>query len=118
MLLLNQGMKFIKTLLAAEINQTAYLDSLATYCIANFTFYALSPNSRSNAFNFSFQFTASYVWYSKEKLAGYLLLGLKFVKLPILSTLFIYFVQSRLGELRSGYLGLKGQNILRVTGNY
>ena len=99
MLLLNQVMKFIKTLLATEINQTAYLDSLATYCIANFTFYTLSPNSRSNA-NFSFQFTASYVWYSMENLACDLLLGLKFVKLPILPTLFIYFVQGRLWELK------------------
>ena len=35
----------------------------------------LSPtNSRSNA-NFSFQFIASYVWYSMENLAGDLLLG-------------------------------------------
>ena len=44
-----------------------------------------------------------------ENLAGDLLLGLKFVKLPILPTLFIHFGQGRLGELRSGYLGLKGQ---------
>ena len=36
------------------------------------------PNSRSNA-NFSFQFIASYVWYSVENSAGDLLLGLKFV---------------------------------------
>ena len=43
-----------------------------------------------------------------EKLAGDLLLGFKFVKLPILPTLFIQFVQSRLGELGSGYLGLEG----------
>ena len=34
----------------------------------------ISSNSRSNA-NFSFQFIASYVWYSTEKLAGDLLLG-------------------------------------------
>ena len=33
--------------------------------------------------SFSFQFIASYVWYSMENLAGDLLLGLKFVKLPI-----------------------------------
>ena len=38
----------------------------------------LSPNSRSKT-NFSFQFIASYVWYSIEKLAGDLLLGLKLV---------------------------------------
>ena len=38
----------------------------------------LSPNSWSNA-NFSFQFMASYVWYTMDKLAGDLLLGLKFV---------------------------------------
>ena len=37
-----------------------------------------SPNSRLKT-NFSFQFIASYVWYSMEKLAGDLLLGLKFV---------------------------------------
>ena len=30
------------------------------------------------------------------------------VKLPILPTLFIHFVQGRLGELRSGCLGLEG----------
>ena len=30
-----------------------------------------------------FNFISSYVWYSMEKLAGDLLLGLKFVKLPI-----------------------------------
>ena len=38
-----------------------------------------------------------------ENLAGDLLLGLKFVKLSILPTLFIHFVQGRLRELRSGY---------------
>ena len=42
-----------------------------------------------------------------ENLVGDLLLGLKFVQLPILPTLFIDFVQDRLGELRSGYLGLE-----------
>ena len=42
-----------------------------------------------------------------ENLAGDLLLGLKFVKLPILPKLFIHFVQSRMGELRSQYWGLK-----------
>ena len=41
-----------------------------------------------------------------ENSAGDLLLGLKFVQLPILPTLFIHFVQGRLEELRSGYLGL------------
>ena len=51
--------------------------------------------------NFSFQFIASYVWYSMEKLAGDLLFGLMFVKLSILPTLFIHFVYHRLGELRS-----------------
>ena len=49
--------------------------------------------------NFSFQFIASDVWYSVEKLTGDLLL-------PILPTLFIHFVQGRLGELRSGNLDL------------
>ena len=43
-----------------------------------------------------------------ENLAGDLLLGLKFVELPILPTLFTQFIQDRLGELTSGYLGLKG----------
>ena len=67
----------------------------------------LSPKSRSKT-NFSFQFTASYVWYSMENLAGDLLFGLKFVKLSILPTFFIHFVEHRLGELRSRYLGMKG----------
>ena len=71
-------------------------------------FNLLSPNSQSNP-NFSFQFIANYVWYSMENLAGDLLLSLiKFVRLPILPTLFIHFVQGRLGELRSGYSGLEG----------
>ena len=35
-------------------------------------------NSRSSA-NFSFQFIASYVWYSLENLAGDLLMGVKFL---------------------------------------
>ena len=43
-----------------------------------------------------------------EKLAGDLLFGSKFVKLSILPTLFIHFVQHRLRELRSRYLGIKG----------
>ena len=71
----------------------------------------LSPSTWSNA-NFSFQFIVSYVWYIMENLAGDLLLGLKFVKLSILPSLFIHFVEGRLGELRSGYLGLKGLTYL------
>ena len=51
----------------------------------------LSLKSRSKT-NFSFQFIASYVWYSMENLAGDLWLWLKFVKLSILPTLFIHFV--------------------------
>ena len=43
-----------------------------------------------------------------ENLAGDLMLGLKFVQLLILPTLFIHFVQGRLGELKFRYLGLKG----------
>ena len=43
-----------------------------------------------------------------EKLAGDLLLELKFVKLEILSTSFIHFLYDKLGELRSRSLGLKG----------
>ena len=43
-----------------------------------------------------------------EKLAGDLLLELKFVKLEILSTSFIDFLYDKLGELRSRSLGLKG----------
>ena len=46
--------------------------------------------------------------YSMEKLAGDLLLGLKFVKLDILSISFINFLQIKLGESRSRYLGIKG----------
>ena len=46
-------------------------------------------------------------------MAGDLLFGLKFVKLSILPTLFTHFVQGRLGELRSGYLGLK--ELIEVT---
>ena len=42
-----------------------------------------------------------------EKLAGDLLLGLKFVKLEILLT-FIDFLYDILGEFRSRSLGLKG----------
>ena len=57
-----------------------------------------------------FQFIASYVCYSGEKLAGDLLFGLKFVKLSILPTLFIHFVWHSLGELRSRYLGIKRLN--------
>ena len=56
-----------------------------------------------------------YVWYSMENLAGDLLLGLKFVKLSILPTMFVHFVHGRLGELRSGSLVLEG---LRVNKNY
>ena len=41
-----------------------------------------------------------------EKLAGDLVLGLKFVKLEILSTSFIDFLYDELGELRSRSLGL------------
>ena len=66
----------------------------------------LSTNSRSKA-NFFFQFIASYVWYSMEKLAGDLLSGLKLVKPSILQTVFIHFVYHRLGELRSRYWGIK-----------
>ena len=48
-------------------------------------------NSRSKT-NFSFQFIAIYVCYTKGILAGDLLFGLKFVKLSILPTHFIHFV--------------------------
>ena len=40
---------------------------------------------------------------------------IKFVVLPILSTLFIHFVQDRLGELRSRYLGLRKRYTSVVT---
>ena len=40
------------------------------------------------------------------EMAGDLLLGLKFVKLEILSTSFIDFLYDKLGELRSRSLGL------------
>ena len=52
------------------------------------------------------------MWYTMKKLAGDLLFGLKFVKLSILPTLFIHFVEHRLGELRSRYLGIKGSKCL------
>ena len=42
-----------------------------------------------------------------EKLAGDLSLGLKFVKLEILSTSSIDFLYNKLGELRSRSLGLQ-----------
>ena len=51
---------------------------------------------------------SSYGQCSMEKLAGDLLLGLKFVKLEILSTSFIDFLYEVLGELRSRSLGLNG----------
>ena len=50
-----------------------------------------------------------------EKLAGDLLLGLKFVKLEILSTSFIDFLYEVLGELRSRSLGLKGLNPANIA---
>ena len=49
-----------------------------------------------------------------EKLAGDLLLGLKFVKLEILSTSFIDFLYEVLGELRSRSLGLNGLSPYQV----
>ena len=50
----------------------------------------------------------SYGQYSMEKSAGNLLLGLKFVKLEILSTSSIDFLYGKLGELRARSLGLEG----------
>ena len=50
----------------------------------------------------------SYEKCSMEKLAGDLLLGLKFVKLEILSTSLTDFLYEELGELRSRSLGLEG----------
>ena len=47
-----------------------------------------------------------------EKFAGDLLLGLKFVKLEILSTSFIDFLYDKLGELRSRSLDLRGLNFI------
>ena len=49
-------------------------------------------------------------WCSMEKLAGDLLLELKFVRLEIISTSFIDFLYEDLEELRSRYLGPKGLN--------
>ena len=46
-----------------------------------------------------------------EKLAGDLLLGLKFVKLELLSTS-LYFLYGKLGELRLRPLGLEGLKLL------
>ena len=53
-----------------------------------------------------------------EKLAGDLLLGLKFVKLEILSTSFIDFLYNKLGELRLRSLGLKGLKRTRKSNRY
>ena len=50
-----------------------------------------------------------------KKLAGDLLLGLKFVRLEILSTSFLDFLYEELGELR---LGLKGLNNIQYEVNY
>ena len=52
-----------------------------------------------------------------EKLAGDLLLGLKFVRLEILSISFIDFLYEELGELRSRSLGLKGLIMMSFTGS-
>ena len=49
------------------------------------------------------------MWYSIENLAADLLMGLKFVLLPILPTRFILFVQGRLGELGQNVWGLKAK---------
>ena len=49
-----------------------------------------------------------------EKLAGDLLLGLKFVRLQILLTSFIDFLCDMLGEFGSRSLGLKGLTNLDV----
>ena len=51
---------------------------------------------------------SSYGQCSMEKLAGDLSLGLKFVKLEILSTSFMDFLYGELGEFKSRSLGLKG----------
>ena len=45
-----------------------------------------------------------------KRVVGDLLLELKFVKLGILSTLFIYFLYGKLGDLRSRTLWPKGLN--------
>ena len=46
-----------------------------------------------------------------EKLAGDLLLGLKLVKLEILSTSFIDFLYDKFGEIRSTSLGPEGLSV-------
>ena len=56
--------------------------------------------------NFSCQVMSSYGQCSVEKLAGDLLLGLKFVKLEILSTSFIDFLYEMLGELRPEWVNI------------
>ena len=48
------------------------------------------------------------MWYTMENLVGDLLLGLSFITFNSPNTVHIDFVQDRLGELRQGYLGLKG----------
>ena len=61
--------------------------------------------------NFSCYVLSSYGQCSMKKLAGDLLLGLKFVKLEILSTSFIDFLYDKLGELRSRSLGVMGSTV-------
>ena len=50
-----------------------------------------------------------------EKLVGDIFLGLKFVKLEILTTSFIYFLHEELGESRARSLGLKGSISISTT---
>ena len=50
-----------------------------------------------------------------EKLAGGLLLELKFARLEILSTSFIDFLHEELGDLRARSLGLKGSISISTT---
>ena len=55
--------------------------------------------------NLSFQFITSYVWYSKENLAGDILSGLKLLTYQFSQhSSYTLFSTARLGELRSQYL--------------
>ena len=69
-----------------------------------------STNSRSNA-NFSFQFIASYVWYSMENLAGDLLLGLKLVKLPNSPNTVHIFCSGQVGRIKVTIFGAERFNM-------
>ena len=81
-----------------EINQSKCLVKIPHGCQI-FPNTARKPEvSKKSKANFSCQGMSSYGWCSMEKLAADLLLGLKFVKVEILSTSFIDFLNDKLGK--------------------